>query len=245
MSALLVVLTIVFGAEAQEVSTAWHRVEASDSGRVVATSGLFPVWENTGVLLGPSHVYLGTSQLAAALGSRVQLGLNPLRFAFRTPNLGVKVGLASTERVQVALTSEVLWLMPGSSEVFSTSNFSTRVDTSQHSMTAVPLAVSATAALSPKVFLHATVTELFWGTSNEAGVQATSGISAVLEWRPLLHHALSAHLTEVGFWRHDFFQFGASYRYQRSIFEARLGVGYQLRADGARVVPAASVGVEL
>ena len=224
--------------------TAWHRPEASDSGRVVATSGLFPLWENTGVLLAPSRVYLGTSQLAAALGSRVQVGLNPLRYAFRTPNLGVKVSLVQSPRVAVAANAEVLWLMPGSSEMFSTSNFSARLDTSQRSIVAVPMSISATTALTPSLLLHLTVTELF-RTTSRPGLQTSSGASAVVEWRPLTHHAMAAHVTEVGFWQHDFFQFGASYRYQRSIFEARLGVAYQLRADGPRVVPAASIGVEL
>ncbi len=74
-------------------STSVTEEAPSSSGRVIATQGLFPIWENTGVLLGPSHVYLGSGQLAAAIGSRVQLGLNPLRFAFRTPNVGVKVSL--------------------------------------------------------------------------------------------------------------------------------------------------------
>ncbi len=238
----LVVLVVASVATADE--SVWRRETSSASGRVVATSGLFPVWENTGELLAPSRVSLGSSQLAAAVGARFQLGLNPLRFAFRTPNLGLKLGLVTTERVKVAVAADVLWLMPGSSDAFTTSNFSTRLDTSQQSVVAVPLGLAASTALTPNLFVHTTVTQIFTVPQGKA-VHTASGVSAVLEWRPLAHHAFSAHATEVGFWRHEFFQFGASYRYQRSIFEARAGIGYQLRADGARVVPALSAGVEL
>ncbi len=237
---LLVAMVSTAGAE----ETVWRVDAASESGRVVATNGLFPIWENTGVLLAPQRVYLGSSQLAAALGPQVQLGLNPLRFAFRTPNLGAKVALVSSQRVKVAAAVDVLWLMPGSSDVFSTSNFSTRLDTTQTSVIAVPLALAVTTAITPTVFVHTTVTQLFTVMPGKP-VQTASGASVVAEWRPLAHHAVAAHATEVGFWRHEFFQFGASYRYQRSIFEGRLGVAYQLRPDGPRVVPALSLGVEL
>lgn len=244
MNALCGGLLVAMVSAASAEESVWQREAASDSGRVVATNGLFPIWENTGVLLEAQRVYLGTSQLAAALGSRVQVGVNPLRFAFRTPNLGAKVALASTRRVKVAAAVDVLWLMPGSSDVFSTSNFSTRLDTTQSSVIAVPLAVAATTSISSSLFVHATVTQIFTVTAGKP-VQTASGASIVGEWRPLAHHAISAHVTEVGFWRHEFFQFGASYRYQRSIFEGRLGVAYQLRPDGPRVVPALSLGVEL
>ncbi len=109
-------------------------------------------------------------------------------------------------------------------------------------MFAIPLALSATTRLTSNLFVHVTATQLF---SVAQSVQTASGLSTVVEWKPLLHHSVAAHATEVGFWKHEFFQFGASYRYQRSLFEARVGVAYQLRADGPRGVPAVSLGVEL
>ena len=218
--------------------------ETSDSGRSVPTSGLFPVWEETGVLLDAHRVYLGTGQLAYGITSRVTVGVNPLRFMFRTPNLGVKVALMRTERLRIAVSSNVAWVMPGSGDVFTTSNFSTRLDARDTGVFAVPAALSATIALTPKLFAHFTLTEMLM-VSAALPVQATTGASLVVDWQLLNHHAVSAHVEEVGFWRHEFAQFGASYRYQRSIFEGRIGVAYQLRPDGPRVVPAVTLGVEL
>ncbi len=218
------------------------RPEVSASSRAAPTVGLFPIWENTGVVLGHAHLALGVTQVAGGIKDRIHIGLNPLRFAFRTPNIGVKVALFANPWLRVAVSLDALWLMPGSSDVFSTSNISTRLDLRDKGQFAFPVALSGSFALGSEVMLHATVTGL---TTYSNRTDAWLGVSAVCEWRPLNHHAISAHLTEVGLWRHDFVQFGGSYRYQRDIFEGRIGVAYQLRTEGALVVPSLFLGVEL
>ncbi len=216
--------------------------EASASGRTAPTVGLFPLWENTGVVLGHGRFALATNQLGAGMGDRAQISVNPMRFAFRTPNLGFKAALLSTKQLRLAASADLIWLLPGASDAFSTSNISSRISEGRTDKFIAPLAVSSSFALAQTVTIHLTVTGL---VTYARLPDAWLGLSGVCEWRPLLHHSISLHLTEVGFWRHDFVQFGGSYRFQQGIFEARLGVSYQLLADGSILMPAFSVGIEL
>jgi len=220
----------------------FRNLSASASGRVLSPVGLFPIWENTAEVLDEGRFYLGSNLVGVGLPGRVQVGLHPLRAVSQIPNLHAKVLLLQRDRLQLAAHVELLAILDGASDAFSFSNFTARLT---HATWVAPVGASATWSPVEWLFLH------FTGTAQAVTAQVLSepqvvfGASARAEFRPFLHHAFVVHAAEVGFFRHDFWNAGASYRYQRWIFEGSVGLELRRYRDGFQAFPVAALGVEL
>jgi hypothetical protein len=210
-----------------------------------ALTALYPLWENTGHVLGHRRLFLGTSNVELGLFDVAQVGVHPLFFVFRTLNVHGKVRLLSHEQLSLAAHAEVLVFLPGASEAFTTSNYVSRVDTRDVLLTVVPVGLSASYEATPWLYLHGTATVAGMFDDGPYRNRLVPGAHLVAELLALEHHSLSAHVGEVGFWDHDFTSVGASYRYRRSWFEVRVGYFFRLMKDGRQSNPLLALGAYL
>ena len=135
-------------------------------------------------------------------------------------------------------------LLPGATSIFTSSNFVSRIDNSRGELWVVPLGSTLSWFLADFAALHTTLTLMSVG-GHEQPLYASLGLSTVLELRALRLHGLQLHLAEVGFWRHDLFVAGASYRFDYGWFSAQIGYFYRLTRDGRQASPLLSLGATL
>ena len=208
-------------------------------------TALYPLWENTGHVLGHRRLFLGTSNAEFGLFDTVQVGVHPLFYLFRTLNVHGKVRLLSRDGLSVAAHAELLHFLPGASEAFISSNYVSRIDTRDVQLTVIPVGTSASYAVTSWFYLHgtATVAGIFDnGPFQERLVLGTTVVGEVLALR---RHSLALHVGEVGFWNHDFATLGASYRYRLGWFELKLGYFFRFMDDGRQGSPLVSLGAYL
>lgn len=206
---------------------------------------LYPLWENNGLLLGHRRLFLGTNQAEIGLFDVVQVGVHPVYFIFRAPNAHAKVRLLARERLSVAAHAEVVVFLPGAGEAFVSSNYVSRLDTSDSLLTVVPVGASASYALTPWLYLHGTATVMGMFDDGPFRSRGVFGTALVAEALALQHHSFSVHVGEVGFWNHDFNSLGGTYRYRRGWFELKLGYFYRFMKDGRQASPLLSLGAYL
>ncbi len=226
-------------AQAPAAPVANHEAPAS------APTPLYPLWEGTGRVLRHRQLYLGSSHLALGLFDRAQVGVHPVSFLFRTPNLNAKLQLLERGPLSVALQAELVVFLPGASESFVSSNYVSRLDNTGLRVTVVPVGVAASYAVSSWLNLHTTATLAGIFDNGPLQERVVPGLSLVAEALALEHHSVLAHLGEVGFWDHDQAVLGVSYRYRRAWFEARLGYFYRFMEDGNQGSPLLSLGAYL
>jgi hypothetical protein len=219
---------------------------APEAPQVPVLTSIYPLWENTGQVLSHRGLYLGTANAEFGFFDVAQLGVHPLSFVFRTPNIHAKVRLLSRERLAVAAHAEVLVFLPGASEAFTSSNYISRLDTRDILLTVVPVGATASYQVTPWFYLHGTATVMGLFDNGPYQDRLVLGTNLVAEFLAFGHHSVRAHMGEVGYWNHDFNMLGASYCYRRSWFEAQVGYFYRFfKKDGRQTSPLLSVGIYL
>jgi hypothetical protein len=206
-----------------------------------APTGFYPLWEETGTVIGARRGYLGIFQARYGIADRFSIGVRPLEFVFRTPNIQGKALLYRSEGLSVAAHAEFLSLMPGASAAFTTSNFVSRIENLNWSVYSIPVGASGTFRLAPWVNLHTTAVAMTT-FGRELETHTSLGVTSVVELKLHARHAFFLHGGEVGFWNHDFALVGASYRYHRGWFELRVGHFYRLTPDGRQGAPLLNLG---
>ncbi|MBF5042331.1 hypothetical protein FGE12_07960 [Aggregicoccus sp. 17bor-14] len=196
-------------------------------------------------MLAHRQVLLGSSNLDIGLLDRAQVGVHPVSFLFRTPNVHAKLKLLERGPLQVAAQAELVVFLPGASEAFVSSNYVSRLDNTGLTVTVVPVSAAASYAVTPWLNLHAQATLAGIFDNGPLKERAVPGLTLVAEALALEHHSLFAHLGEVGFWDHDQATVGLSYRYHRAWFELRAGYVYRFMKDGTQGSPLVSVGAFL
>ena len=242
--ALLLVAPSAPATEPAPPATAEAR-PANDVAPASATTPLYPLWENTGRVLAHRQLYVGSSHLALGLFDRVQVGVHPVSFLFRAPNVHAKLRLLERGPLSIAAQAELLVFLPGASEAFVSSNYVSRLDNTGLRVTVVPVSGSASYTVSPWLHLHATATLAGVFDNGPLRERVVPGLSFVAEALALERHSVLAHLAEVGFWDHDQAVLGISYRYRLDWFEARLGYFYRFMEDGNQGSPLLSLGAYL
>jgi hypothetical protein len=240
-------LTPPAGAPEQPTAEVAKAVETAppDEEPTSSLTALYPLWENTGHVLRHRRLFLGTSNAEFGLFDKVQIGVHPLFYLFRTLNLHGKVRLLSRERLSVAAHAEILYFLPGASEAFISSNYVSRIDTRDVQLTVVPVGASASYAVTPWFYLHGTTTVAAIFDNGPFRERLVLGTTVVAEVLALQRHSVALHAGEVGFWNHDFATLGASYRYRRSWFELKLGYFFRFMNDGRQGSPLISLGAYL
>jgi hypothetical protein len=242
--ALLTLLLAAAAAQAQPAATPPMGAPAEGAPASILTP-LYPLWEGTGRVLAHRRVYLGSSHLELGLLDRAQVGVHPVSFLFRTPNVHAKLRLLERGPLSVAAQAELNVFLPGASEAFVSSNYVSRLDNTGLTVWVVPVGASATYEVRPWLYLHATGTLAGIFDNGPLSERVVPGLTLVAEALALRHHSLFAHLGEVGFWEHDQAVVGLSYRYRRRWFEARLGYVYRFMRDGTQGSPLLALGAYL
>lgn len=209
-----------------------------------AAVGFYPLWENSAHLLGHRDALLGTDAFDLGLFDRFQAGLRPQEFLFRTPNVHAKVQLLARGPLELSAQLEVLWLLPGATSVFTSSNFVSRIDNARGGLWVVPLGATLSWYPAGFVALHTTLTAMAVAGS-EQPLYASLGLSSVLEVHAHRRLAFLLHASEIGFWRHDLFVVGASFRLRFGWFYTQLGYFYRVSPDGRQASPLLSLGASL
>jgi len=200
-------------------------------------NGLYPLWEASGHTLERNQAYVGTSHIQVGLGRKIQIGLRPIPFPFGSPNIHGRFGILTKEDFHLALQSEVMILLPGAGNSFASSNFKSRINNWAESYLVVPVALAASWQPLNWLQLNQTLTVMGVFGLSDPSARVTLGYFVNLELVPLRRHGFVVHLGEVGFWDHDFFVLGASYRLNFRGFELRLGYAYRRSVDGGQGAP--------
>ena len=237
---LLCALVLAAAPAAAEGTAAQAAADRSEFSKV----GFYPLWENTGTMLGHRHALIGTGYFELGLGDRAQVGVRPQQFLFRTPNVHGKLQLLDRGDLEWSIHAEVLALLAGATSVFTSTNFVSRIDNTRGALWLVPVGTSLSWFPADFAAIHTTLSVMSVGGTGQPWY-ASLGLSSVVELRALRRHGLLLHLAEIGFWRHDLFLVGVSYRLNLAWFATQVGYFYRLSRDGSQASPLLSLGVAL
>jgi len=212
----------------------------------LATSGLYPIWEDTGSLLSPSSLELSTSGVRAGLLERLQLGVQPNYLLHRAPNLELKVALYSRPGLQVALRQSAVVLFRDAQERMITPVYASRLANPDSTVWLLPASVHASWQPFTRLRVHGSATLLpLLSNQRDFDNQLSAGLAAMVELPVLPGNSLLLHAGEAGLWDHDFAYVGASYRLNYRAFLLQFGYAYRLRPEGVQGSPMLNLGVYL
>jgi hypothetical protein len=209
------------------------------------TLGFYPIWESTGYVEHAEEIYAGTSSVHLGVADEAQVGVEPLLFMYRTPNVNVKLATWNNDRWNFATHVGYFHLMEEASRSFMSPMYTSRLDNPDFAVNMAQIAGSASYHPNGWLTLHQTLTALPVFASGPLNNEVTFGYSAVAELMARHRHSILFHATEVGFWNHDQDIVGASYRYQNNWLELRFGYFYRITSEAAQSSPLISVGVSL
>jgi hypothetical protein len=206
------------------------------------TTGFYPLWENTGEIEAPGRMYLGSNGAQIGINDWAQAGTQPTNFLYRIPNASVKFRLDLLPEWKMAAQVGAYYLLEAASSATLSPMYASRLDNRDFRVLLTPLSVSASRSLTPSLAIHQTVTAL--GLLNNSSLQnsVSFAYSVFAEFAAFSRHSLLLHASEVGFWNHDHFMLGASYRWSASVFEFRAGYFYRITPDTVQAAPLISVG---
>ena len=209
------------------------------------TTGFQPLWENTGYVEESGEVRLGTTGAQVGLAGRAHAGVQPLNFAYRSPNAYLKLALPGSARWHLAVQAGAYRLLEGASRSSFSPMYSSRIDNPDFAVTLLPASFSASVLLFPWLELHQTLTGLGILAAGPLKGGVTPGYAAVAELNPRGRHSLSLHAEDAGLWTRDLAAAGASYRYRNGWMEFRLGYFYRFTRAGRQAAPLAALAVLL
>jgi hypothetical protein len=209
------------------------------------TTGLYPIWENTGHIEKGGDIHVGTTGAQVGILDVAHVGVLPINFVYRAPNGYLKVALFASPRWRIAAQAGAFRLLDSASHALFSPMYSSRLDNTGFGVTLVPVSLSASVEVARWLEVHQTLTGLGVFAPGHLRTAVTPGYSVVAELNPHSRHGLSLHASEVGFWAHDMAIAGASYRYRNGWTELRLGYFYRFGKSGVQASPLVSLGVLL
>jgi hypothetical protein len=241
---LLLLATGPLGHADESITKAAPATQDASDGIRPSTEGFYPIWENTGHIEKHRQMYIGTNGAHYGILDVVQVGVQPVNFMYRSPNINTKFSLFSQGHWRVAGQVGAYYLMNEASRAYFSPMYSSRLDNPDFSVLMFPATMSATYLVSDWMDFHQTATYLaLYSPSGMLEGQGYLGYTAVAELKARAHHSVLLHVGEVGFWNHDFSMIGTSYRYHNSWMEFRIGYFYRMRTDGAQSSPLIGFGI--
>lgn len=217
-------------------------LRADDSPLRPSTTGFYPLWENTAFVENGGDAFFGTYSGHVGVANRLQIGLAPIHFAYRTPNLYLKGFVWGNDSFYIGAQAGVYHLLERASRSSMSPDYTSRLDNPDFTVTLFPLSLPTTLRPFEWLDLHQTVTGLVITSTGPIQKEVTWSYSLVAELLPLNRHALLLHWTDVGLWAHDNTIVGASYRYRNTWMEFKLGYFYRFRKTGNQSSPLVGIG---
>jgi hypothetical protein len=211
-----------------------------------SVEGFYPIWESTGYVQQHRRGYIGTNGADFGIKDVAQIGIQPILYLYRSPNAYVKFSVFEKEGWHVAGQVGAYHLFDQASRAFFSPMYSSRLDNPDFNVLLLPVSAIATKEVSDWLQIHQTLTaKMIYSSNGSLSNQVALGYSVVTELKALTNHSLLLHATEVGFWNHDIFILGTSYRYHNSWLELRLGYFYRLVPGALQTAPLLGVGFKL
>ena len=205
-------------------------------------TGFYPIWESTGFVLPHRKIHLATNGAEFGINNIGQIGVQPISFLYRSPNINAKFQLLKKGPVSLATQVGATFLLAQASRAFLSPMYSSRLDNPDFSITLVPVSLTSTIQIADWLQVHQSLTGLSIFGQGPVKTEMQLGYSAVAEFMALARHSVLLHAAEVGIGNHDFSLLGASYRYQNNWFEFRLGYFYRMRTVGTQASPLIAFG---
>jgi len=233
----------VFLAQA-DVSSTPHVVSSYRVTGTDVVDGMYPLWENTGYTLSFKQARLALFQSSVGIGPHLQLSIRPWSFAMRAPNIAFKYGVYNRGTLHFAVHAGLYVLLPNANNAFYSAQYAARIKNTDSTVMVVPLGSSLTWEATQWLRVHNTLT-LLGVFADPYKDQITVGHFVRAEFKPTEHHSLFLHAGEVGFWAHDMFVTGLSYRFNYKAFNVGAGYFYRFSKDGAQGQPLFDIGIIL
>ncbi len=210
---------------------------------VYRANGFYPIWENTGYTVGSSSLLIGYSHLQYGFASS-HIGLQPDYYFYRAPNLHYKHVLYSKPNRSFALQIGAMTFLRNSGESLS-EFYTSRIDNPDFTLWMFPVSAAESWQVYDWFLLHQTITALPLFSTAKIKNNVSVGYSAVTEFLAGKKHSFLLHGGEIGFWSHDFWYTGFSYRYARQSFWIQAGYFYRFRQEGTQQSPMIELGVSI
>jgi hypothetical protein len=211
-----------------------------------STQGFYPIWESTAYVESHRDAYVGTNGADFGIGNVVQVGVQPVNFIYRTPNVFAKIRLFDKEDWQFSTQVGAYYLLDQASRAFFSAMYSSRLDNPDYNVMMFPASMIASRDISDWLEIHQTLTALtLHSPTGPLKTQVTFGYSIVAELKAKARHSVLLHAGEIGFWNHDFALLGTSYRYHNTWMEFRLGYFYRMRPGALQSSPLLGFGFYL
>ena len=226
------------------VTTSQSKDTSKDMGRPLTTR-VYPLWEGTARVLAKRSFIVGLNSAAVGVGGRTQIGLSPMTFILRTPNIEAKTKVYENEKyhVDVAVSAGFFALLKGASSALFSPQYATRLSNRGATLFVMPLSLIVSYQPCSFLTLHNTFTVTGVFPTAQLVSSAYGGDFLTAEFTGFRYHSVLLHTGEIGMWSHDLFVLGASYRYQRAFFELKVGYFYRLNKDGGQGAPIVDLGV--
>lgn len=207
-------------------------------------SGFYPLVEDSGFTQKDSHWRLGFNEIGFSFLQRYSISTQPMLYAANAPNIKVKGQLYEDQKHAVAVTASVNMLLPGTDDFFS-AFYSSRVFNPNSTLYVVPLSLSHSVRLNKHITLHHSLTDINVYARTDFKTKANIAYSTVLQLKAKQNHSLMLHGGEVGFWDHDYYLFGLSYRYSGKRFYTQMGYFNRVQLEGVQGMPLFDIGFHL
>jgi hypothetical protein len=155
--------------------------EAGEAVPAPSVDGLYPLWEQTGILEQPGAARIGYGHANLGLGP-VAVGTQPFLDLYGSVNGTVKVALLRRPRVRMALVGGAYRLPAGADQRGVGRLHASTFANPFAPVWLIPVSAAATVLVTPRLHLHAGLTVLT-ARSDEPGYRSvTGGVAGFAEW---------------------------------------------------------------
>jgi hypothetical protein len=204
-------------------------------------SGFYPLIEDTGYTQKQGSWRVGFNEIGYTLFHKYTVSTAPMLYTANTPNLKIKGKVYEDKRHALAVSASVNMLLPGTDDFFS-AFYSSRIFNPNSTLYVVPISISHSLRLNRFVTLHHSVTDINVYASTDFKTKANLAYGAMLQLKARSNHSLNLHGSEVGFWDHDYYLFGVSYRYSGKYFFTQMGYFNRVQLEGVQGIPLFDIG---
>jgi len=207
-------------------------------------AGFYPLIESTGYVPKKNTAQFGFNQISYSVFDRLNISLEPMIMVANTPNLSVKGLLYEDNKNSIALSGGIKALLPRIDGFFSI-YYSSRIHNPNSTLYVLPVSLAHSYKLNQNISFHHTITDINVLSQSDFKNKANLAYSTIVQLKAREQHSLQIHASEVGFWDHDYYYFGVSYRYTGKYFYTQMGYFNRIQQEGVQGIPLVDFGIVL
>lgn len=207
-------------------------------------AGFYPLIESTGYIPKKNTVQFGFNQISYSVLDKLNISLEPMIMVANTPNLTVKGLVYEDNKNSIAFSTGVKALLPQTDGFFSI-YYSSRIHNPNSTLYVLPLTVAHSYKFNQHISFHHSVTDINVLSRSDFKNKANLAYSTIVQLKAREQHSLMIHASEVGFWDHDYYYFGVSYRFTGKYFYTQMGYFNRIQQEGVQGIPLVDFGIVL